>query len=89
MHGGQWKLRTREELLPVGERPDEGVGNQLYGGLGGKQQSHFDILADQHAAGLGAVAVVLRQPRGHGGRGGRLSGPGRDVRAQRLDAVVV
>ena len=78
-----------EEHLPVGERPYEGVGDELYGGLGGKQQSHFDILIEQPAVGLGAVGGVPQQLCGRGGRGDQTSGPGCGVGAGQPHRVVV
>lgn len=78
-----------DKHLPVCELPYEGVGNQLYGGLGGKQQSHFDVLIEQLAGGLGAVGGVLRRLCGGGGCGDQVSRPGCGVGAWRPHSIVV
>lgn len=41
--------------LPIGQRPNEWVGEQLHSGFGGKQQSHFHILIEEHLVILVAV----------------------------------
>ena len=77
------------KILPVCEWSYEGVGNQLYGSLGGKQHSHFDILIEQLAVGLGAVRRVLWHFCSGGDYRDQLSRHGCGVGDQRPHSVVI
>lgn len=80
-----------QNSLPVREGANKGVGNQLNGGLGGKQQSHLDVLIDEKTGRLWAVAAVWLQRRSDGSCGGPCCavGGGRSHRVviQGYDAV--
>lgn len=74
--------------VPVSERTDEGVGDQLHGGLGGKQHPHFNVLIVEHAGGFGAGGVP-RKLCPWGACWDQFSRSGGGVGAHRLHSVVV
>lgn len=74
-----------ELRVPVGERPNEGVGDQLDGGLGGKHHPHFNVLVGEQGGILGAGGGVLRRLHSQN----RLSRPDGGVGAHGLERVVV
>lgn len=88
MAGGGSTCLLRWMSVPVSERPDEGVGDQLHGGLGGKHHPHFDVLIGEHAGGFGAGGVP-RRLRPREACWDRLSRSGGGVGAHRLHSVVV
>lgn len=53
---------------PVGERPNEGISEELHSGFGGKEESHFDIFIEELFVSFGAVwhGGVIGCGRGHG-----------------------
>lgn len=72
--------------IPVSERANKGVGQQLNSGLGGKQHSHFDVLIQKKTGRLGAVAGIRLQLCRSAGCCGR---PSCGVGGERPHAVVV
>lgn len=60
----------QSRAVPVGQRPYEGVGEQLHSGLGSKQHPNFDIFIKQPAGGPRAVGgVAWKRCVGWGGAG--------------------